>query len=379
MGRRQHPEPFWWKARSCWYVQVGGKQIRLAPDRDEAWRLYHELMARPPEARAQAPAVAPATATAILDEFLGWVAAHRSPRTYEWYRGYLQALADSLPEGLRADELRPWHVARALDGREWGAHHRYNFGRAAKRASAWAARMGLLASDLLGGYENPSAPPRDDAVSPADHAAALAAAPPALRTLLELAWETGARPQELFAVGARHLHPDGDRLVLPPREGKGGRLRVIYLGTERARAIVAEGVRRYPAGPLLRNAAGKGWTKNSANCAFRRLRDRMAADLLASEGKPRPPVHGPAGKDAMRALAAWKSELAQARERVPRWHLGAWRKGYATEALKRGVDPITLAHLLGHSTPVMLARVYAKVGHDPRHMAEAARRARGEG
>ena len=30
----------------CWYVQVGGKQIKLHPDREEAFRLYHALMER---------------------------------------------------------------------------------------------------------------------------------------------------------------------------------------------------------------------------------------------------------------------------------------------------------------------------------------------
>ena len=49
MPREQHPEPFWRKQTKCYYVQIGKKQHRLSKDRDEAYRLYHELMAKPPE------------------------------------------------------------------------------------------------------------------------------------------------------------------------------------------------------------------------------------------------------------------------------------------------------------------------------------------
>jgi hypothetical protein len=55
--RKQTREPFWRAARKCWYVNLGARQVRLAPDRDEAWRLWHEMMARPQEARGpSAPA-----------------------------------------------------------------------------------------------------------------------------------------------------------------------------------------------------------------------------------------------------------------------------------------------------------------------------------
>ena len=41
------PKPFYRKPRRRWYVQINGKQINLGPDRDEAFRLYHEMMADP--------------------------------------------------------------------------------------------------------------------------------------------------------------------------------------------------------------------------------------------------------------------------------------------------------------------------------------------
>jgi integrase/recombinase XerD len=38
------PKPFFKKARSAWYVQLDGKQIKLAPDKDLAFERYHQLM-----------------------------------------------------------------------------------------------------------------------------------------------------------------------------------------------------------------------------------------------------------------------------------------------------------------------------------------------
>ncbi len=44
------PKPFFKKASGVWYVEIHRKQINLGPDREEAFRKYHELMADPHEA-----------------------------------------------------------------------------------------------------------------------------------------------------------------------------------------------------------------------------------------------------------------------------------------------------------------------------------------
>ena len=42
-----YPKPFFRAPRGLWYVQLDGRQVNLGPDRDEAFRRYHDLMARP--------------------------------------------------------------------------------------------------------------------------------------------------------------------------------------------------------------------------------------------------------------------------------------------------------------------------------------------
>ena len=53
------------------------------------------------------------------------------------------------------------------------------------------------------------------------------------------------------------------------------------------------------------------------------------------------------------------------------------RKGFTTEALKAGVDTLTVAHLLGHRDGTMISKIYGKVQQDPTHMLDAARKAKG--
>ena len=47
------PKPFFKKGRGVWYVEIDRQQINLGPDRDEAFRRYHEIMAKPKPAEKQ--------------------------------------------------------------------------------------------------------------------------------------------------------------------------------------------------------------------------------------------------------------------------------------------------------------------------------------
>ena len=44
-------KPWYWKAHKIWCVNHKGERIKLGPDRDEAFRQYHQIMAKPEEKR----------------------------------------------------------------------------------------------------------------------------------------------------------------------------------------------------------------------------------------------------------------------------------------------------------------------------------------
>ena len=336
---RRHPQPFWRNFTSSWYVQIGKRQVPLGPDRDEAFRLYHELMSRPPE-EVQSVAVeeTPIHVVSILDAFLDWVKNNRAGTTYDWYRHMLQDFTDAIPAGLTVAALKPYHLTRVIDAHaeSHSNNTRHGLGRAVQRAMRWAKKQGLIETNPVSDVEKPAAEARDLAVRPAEYEEVIAAASPeAFRLVIRFAWLSGVRPQELRAIEARHVDFDSRRIVFPIKESKGKRsARIVYL-TDETTAMLEAQVKTHPYGKVFRNSEGEPWTKDAINCAFCRLKKKLGRKL----------------------------------------HLGAFRKGYTTEALKNGVDTVTVSQLLGHKDAVMVSKVYAKVQQDPEFMAEAARRA----
>jgi len=336
--KKQSREPFWRSERNCYYVHHGSTTVRLSPDKDEAWRLWHELMARQPEQEKSLTPTPDIQALVILDSFLDWCQKHKAARTYAWYREYIEKLARSLPAGLRVADFKPFHLTRAMDDHpDWANNSKHNFIAAIKRGFHWAEAEGLIERNPLAHVKKPAREAREMAISPAEYEKILAAiSSPNFRDLIELSWETGARFEELRKIEAQYLDRESSRIVLPPKEAKGKKYhRIIYL-TPRALEILTRLAVAHPEGPILVNADGNPWTKDAVNCVFSRLTKKL-------------------GK---------------------KYHLGAFRKGFATEALKSGVDVIGLAHLMGHRDPSMLSRVYAKVQQDPEYMASLARKAK---
>src|SRR5262249_9548380 len=127
------------------------------------------------------------------------------------------------------------------------------------------------------------------------------------------------------------------RWVFPPDESKGERWpRVVYL-TPKALEVTRRLMLRHPAGPLFRNTEGLPWTTDAVNCAFQRVAKKV-------------------GK---------------------KYCLYVLRHSWATRALARGVDALTVAILMGHRDPSTLARVYQHLTQNPDYLREAAKRAAG--
>lgn len=77
----RYPKPFFRTALNCWYVQLGTKQIRLDPDKEQAFRLYHELMQREPQ--PDQPHILGHRVDELLDAFLDWCQRNQAKRTYD--------------------------------------------------------------------------------------------------------------------------------------------------------------------------------------------------------------------------------------------------------------------------------------------------------
>jgi integrase len=213
-------------------VQQATRQTRLSSDKDEAWRLWHEFMAQPPEEErglAPGPGI---QAIEVLDAYLDWCQKHKAARTFESSRENIRRFSDSLPDGLKVTDLKPYHLTRALDAyAHWANNTKHDFISAVKRAFSRGGAEGLIDRNPLAHVKKPAREAREMAVTPAEYARFIAAvSSPNFRDLIELNWECGARPQEIRKIEARFFDEENSRIVFPPREAKGKKYyRIIWV------------------------------------------------------------------------------------------------------------------------------------------------------
>jgi hypothetical protein len=141
---KSQPKPFWREFTKCWYVQIGKKQVRLDPDQEKAYQLYHEIMARKPEVALEAKPAAGQLVVQVLDTFLDWVKANKAEKTYTWHKHHIQAFCDGIPRALTIDQLKPFHLTRIMDAQTWAPSTKNGFGRSVQRAIPWANRQGII-------------------------------------------------------------------------------------------------------------------------------------------------------------------------------------------------------------------------------------------
>ncbi len=319
---KKFPKPFFVKSRGLWYVQIRGKQHNLGRDEQAAFRLYHELMAKPVIVPVASHLVA-----GVIEGFLAWCSEHRSPRTYEWYTNHLQSFVGTLanPKTMAVDELKPFHVEQWVRAhiKTWGPNHRRGAITAVQRAFTWAEKMGHILKSPIRHIEKPK-PKRREQVLDADQFGNVLTKvkDQAFRDVLEFCWQTGSRVQEVRLIEADDFRSDLGRVELPPERAKGNRRRLIYLN-DRAAEIVKRLAVKHPSGPIFRNFDGNPWNAQAFNNRFCRLQKKVGV----------------------------------------KYALTAIRHSFATRMLEAGIGHLTVSSLLGHAAgSTILADVYSHLG-----------------
>lgn len=385
--------PWYRKSRKAWFVVSDGKQINLGPDKAEAFRLFHELQAKP---KSQRPVVSSndfVEAFAVL--FIEWCGKHRAIETAKWYRERIQSFLDHVGD-LRVNDLKPFHLDQWCDAHPmWSDGTRRGAMTAVQRCLSWAAKKGHIPYSPIAHIEKPQGGKRDYLITPDEYTLVLGNIPsPAFRDLLIVSWECGCRPQESLIVEARHVDLPHSRWIFEVENSKGKkRQRVVYL-TDVAMEITSRLMLRYPSGPLFRSDDGKPLTPHNVNCQFMRLQDRLgrqaiaAKKLVPDEAEIRKLVRTLKRTRTEKGVKKTKTErelLGEAKRKylsklaskqAPKLCLYLFRHAWMTRLLKAGVDPITVSILAGHVDTSMLARQYQHLAHDAGHLLEKAKLAK---
>ena len=152
--------------------------------------------------------------------------------------------------------------------------------------------------------------------------------------------KTGARPAEVRELKWDQVHDDRWILSQHKTVAKTGKARVIHLtrGMQRLMRFLR---RKSKSDYVFVNCHGKKWTSNAVRLHMQRLRKKLGL-----------------------------------RDNLCAYEL---RHAFATNGIVNGVDPVTLAELMGHRDTTMISRVYGHLANQTDHLAAAVVKAAGTG
>lgn len=346
-------KPFYWKSRKAWYVKSddGKSQTYLADDEDTAYDVWKELTS------VEHPTDPNTPVAAIAENFLRWAIKHVASSTYAQYSRYVASFCEPWG-GLRARELKPFHVTKWLENKTWGDSGKRTAVTAVKRCFAWAVEEGLLNNNPLQRVRRPAVKRRERLITDDEHALMMQASDDgrkpgkrlekkgerakhragAFRQVLVALRHSGTRPGMIAAVTVENVTPDIDAWILHDHKmrGKTGKPLIIRL-SPCLQTLTRILLSQRDSGRLFLNSSGQPWTRNAIRCRMRSMRLRLGLEPGA---------------------VAY-----------------AYRHTYATNAMVNGVDVATVAELLGHTDLRMVSQVYGHLEKQPEHLKQAAAKA----
>ncbi len=340
------PKPFFRTQTKSWYVQINGKQHNLGADKEIAMQEYGRLIA------GRQPVTDRTTVVTLLFQFLTWCKEHRAASTHEQYAFYIHRFAKFIGDSLLIEKLTPDHVTTWID-KEFAEHDentKRNAIRNVQRAFNWAVKNRKLKASPITGVEKPAYTPRDKIIEPEQWrqlVALLNAGSDSGRCFLDILTvmrQTGCRPIEARTVEAKDLDRQNHCFVFERGKSKGhgkgkkqkAERRIVPLTAE-VFGLCEKQALKYPTGPLFRNVKGTPWTSHAIHRRCKRLNDQLSFSI----------------------------------------NVYAIRHTWATEAMERGVDVITIAKIMGHKNLNMLLEVYSHVEKKKPYLRQAMEQAIG--
>ncbi|WP_425400162.1 tyrosine-type recombinase/integrase [Aeoliella sp.] len=325
----RQPKPYLRKQTKSWYCSIGGHQISLGKDRDAAFEKFYELMGNREQVKSEVNSLYD-----LSQVYLDWCQANRKPGTYKRHRHYLKLFIGAVGKRLKPSQLKVHQVVKWHEGLGIGTTSQNDAVSIVQRMLNWAVEQEYLHRNPVAGMKKPRRKRRDVYYTAGQWKQICEHATEPFASFITFLYLTGCRPLEGRSIEARHVH--GDLVIFPADESKGARdARVIYLVPEAA-AMLNRLAKEHTTGVLFRNSKGLPWTKDSIKCRLNRISEKVGFRVVA---------YGVRHSWATRALA------------------------------DGGVDPISVAHLMGHRDTTMVSRVYSHLSQNPDYLRQQAERA----
>ena len=320
----RQPKPFFRKQTQSWYVQLPDRQYNLGKDKESAWKAYYKLMADYEPPAPTMPVVQ------LIDRFLADLDKNaKARRTYDWYKRHLNSFKAFLEARYNGkttiDKLTSEHVNGWLSEcyKSSGDNNKLGAVRAVARVCNWAVyELRIIPSNPIARMKRPSYTPRECYVEPADWAKFLAAVKPGpFRDIVQFLRLTGCRPNEACIAEVRHFDRERRCLVFERSESKGKKKKRIIPLVGEAFEIVRRLALIAGDGPIFRTQRGAVWSNSSLNSCCDNIERRTGVKLSPY----------------------------------------VIRFTFITDKLTAGIDPVTLAKIVGHADIKMIHMVYAQL------------------
>lgn len=322
-------KPYWKAQQQRWVCTINGKRITLGAEKKAAFAKFRTLMQQP-----EAVGDHVVTLYDLSQVYLDWCQKHRAKGTYENHKRYLRGFIDSCGRKLAVAALKQKHITAWLDSFTCTSTSQNDAISIVQRMINWAVKEGHISYSPISKVDKPRRTRREVFYTPEQWEQIKSHAKGPLIDLLDFLWITGCRPIELRTMTAAHVH--GSLVLFKTDESKGKKdARVIHLIPE-AKAILDRLCKQYPTGPLFRNSRGLPWSKNAIKCRLTRISTKVGFRVIA---------------------------------------YGA-RHSFATNALIRSVDAVSLSHLMGHKSTRMIDN-YAHLAQNHEFLQQQARNAAG--
>ncbi len=314
-----------------YYCVFRGKQHGLGYDYTEARIAFARLIGDLPPATSDSVSLGELAAW-----FDDWSRMHSSEATAKDYRYWLSRFVVFVGPEIPAMDLKPAHVESfAVDRRHVNDWSHHKIVRAVKRLYRWAKEQRHLEfqQSPIHGLKLPPAPDSPEVVfSPLQVWFCWRSSSIDFRPALRWYYHTGCRPEEMPVIKCSWVDVE-KRVVTIPKPKAKGKKRVRHIPyPSKLDKMVRRCLRRSQSGHLFENSKGKPFTRWAVDTRHDRIEDKQPS--LFPDG----------------------------------CYARIWRYTFATRMIKRGMDIVTLSHVMGHKDLRMLRQHYEKLGTDFKHL-----------